>query len=436
MAQKIGEILISERLLTRKQLEEALKCQVIFGGRLGTNLVEMGIVEELDLLKCLSKQLEMPYVSFEKLMSVPPEVIKLIPKEIAEEYKIIPLMLEKKRLTVAMWDPSDLSSIDAISFITGYIIMPVVCSELRLLLALEQYYGVKREVRYIKLQGGKGLKSLGESETCEDGSVDPIMEASNEISVVSLSNEPMMSKPTKSQVEDSVWGELADILPMGPVSEPAPEILPARSLPAMDSSKTPNNFEPESGVQTIKKAAQAQTGIPPEVNARQGNISAAPLSRDEMLATLAEARDRDAVADAVISYVSQEFNRVALFMVKGKTAAGWKGQIRKESIPQFGNFQISLDGSSILKTVTDTKLFYFGPILDTPSNREILAALGGGVPETALLIPLMMMGRVVTIFYVDAGKDLGSHLASLQKIAGKTALAFEILILKNKILLA
>jgi hypothetical protein len=53
----------------------------------------------------------------------------------------------------------------------------------------------------------------------------------------------------------------------------------------------------------------------------------------------------------------------------------------------------------------------------------------------ALLIPLMMMGRVVTIFYVDGGKDLGKHLFELKKLAGKTALAFEILILKNKILL-
>jgi MshEN domain len=435
MAQKIGEILISERFLTRKQLEEALKCQVIFGGRLGTNLVEMGIVEELDLLKCLSKQMEMPYVSIEKLMSVPPEVIKLIPQEIAEEYKIIPLMLEKKRLTVAMWDPSDLSSIDAISFITGYIIMPVVCSELRLILALEQYYGVKREVRYIKLQGGKGLKSLGESEAREEGSVDTAMKAPNELSAEPLSKEAQISKPTKSQVEDSVWGELADILPMEPVNEPAQEILPVSNQPAMDSAIPPKSNDPGLG-RHEGKPDTGQTGIPLEVNARQGSTSAAPLSRDDMLAILAEARDRDAIANAVISFVSQEFNRVALFMVKGKTAAGWKGRLRKEPIPQFGNFQISLEESSILKTVTDTKLFYLGPVLDTPSNREILDALGGGVPETALLIPLMMMGRVVTIFYVDAGKDLGSHLAALQKIAGKTALAFEILILKNKILLA
>ena len=46
MGLKLGEVLLNEGLVTRKQLEEALKCQVIFGGRLGTNLVEMGIVDE------------------------------------------------------------------------------------------------------------------------------------------------------------------------------------------------------------------------------------------------------------------------------------------------------------------------------------------------------------------------------------------------------
>ena len=435
MAQKIGEILVSERLVTRKQLEEALKCQVIFGGRLGTNLVEMGIVEELDLLKCLSKQMEMPYVSFEKLMSIPPDVIKLIPKELAEEYKIIPLGLEKRRLTVAMWDPSDLASIDAISFITGFIILPVVCSELRLLLALEQYYGVKRELRYIKLQGGKGLRSLGESESDEKDRPDSESIAASANPFEALANDQEMSIRNIGRAEDSVWGELADIVQAEPAVKPPPELPPAFSQPPDLSVPVTKGIESGSRVQETPPVS-GPSEIPVEVAPRHESASSAPLSRDDMLNSLAEARDRDAVADAVISFVSQEFNRVALFMVKGKTAAGWKGRIGTQPIPQFGSFQISLDETSVLKTVTDTKLFYIGPILDTPSNREILAALGGGVPETALLIPLMMMGRVVTIFYVDSGKDLGTHLASLQKLAGKTALAFEILILKNKILLA
>ena len=165
-------------------------------------------------------------------------------------------------------------------------------------------------------------------------------------------------------------------------------------------------------------------------------VETAPSSLDAVLSILAEAKDRDAIADALAAHVGQEFERVALFMVKGKVAAGWKGIVRKKPLSQFDKFQLPLDELSVLKTVADTKSFYLGPILDTPGNKKLLAAIGGQAPETALLIPLQMMGRVVTIFYVDGGKDLGNKLFDLQKLTGKTSLAFEILILKNKILLA
>ena len=209
MAQKIGELLVSEGLLTRKQLDEALKSQVIFGGRLGTNLVEMGIIEEQDLLRTLSKQLEIPFVSSEQLMAVPAEAIKLIPKEMAEEYKIVPLSLEKKRLTAAMADPSDLAAIDAISFITGYIILPVVCSELRLMLALEQYYGIKREVRYIQLSGGTGRSSDAAPTGPHGASAAVPVEPEETSPFESMSGESHSSPTAKTMAADPECGDLA-----------------------------------------------------------------------------------------------------------------------------------------------------------------------------------------------------------------------------------
>lgn len=433
MAQKIGELLVSEGFLTRKQLEEALKCQVIFGGRLGTNLVEMGIIEEQDLLRTLSKQLEIPFVSSEQLMAVPPEVIKLIPREMAEEYKIVPLSLGKKRLTAAMADPSDLAAIDAISFITGYILLPVVCSELRLLLALEQYYGIKREVRYIQLSGGTGIRSREAAPTGPQGASAAMPTEPEEISPFeSMSGEPHISPPAKPLAADPEWGDLAEILPTEPNTEPPPEILNIGSLQASipaEEAEIVELVEPE-----LKPRPQPATEAvyPPTPAPAEGNKYS---SLDSVLAILAEASNRDAIADALAAYVSQDFERVALFMVKGKVAAGWKGIAGKKSVAGFENFQLPLDEPSALKTVVDTKNFYLGPMLDTSGNQRILAALGGGTPETVLLIPLMMMGRVVTIFYADGGKDPGKNLFELQKLVGKAALAFEILILKNKILL-
>ncbi|MDO9080123.1 MAG: hypothetical protein Q7U44_04930, partial [Desulfuromonadales bacterium] len=93
-----------------------------------------------------------------------------------------------------------------------------------------------------------------------------------------------------------------------------------------------------------------------------------------------------------------------------------------------------LDEPSILKTVAETSSFLLGPIPRTPFNSMFLQEIGGRVPQTALLVPLLMMGRVVGIIYVDGkGEELAEKLFELQKITIKAAMAFEILVLKNKI---
>ncbi len=68
--------------------------------------------------------------------------------------RVVPLALNNRKLTVAMADPSDFATIDEISFLTGFIVVPVITPELRLVNALEKYYRIKRELRYIKVDGG------------------------------------------------------------------------------------------------------------------------------------------------------------------------------------------------------------------------------------------------------------------------------------------
>ena len=431
MALKLGELLIKEGVISHKQLEEALKCQVIFGGRLGTNLVEMGMIDEENLVRYLSKQLEVPYASPDQLMSVPPEVIKLISREMAEEYKMIPLQLDKKRLTIAIWDPSDLSAIDAVSFITGYIIKPLVCSELRLLTALEKYYGVKRALRYIQLQGGTGIRSreAGTAGTNATGEATPRTEKNEPSPFESLSGELF-------QHTASAWGDLAEIQPVETVQAPPPKAAIPEALQSIPPVEEPDVVELVETQPEIKSVPPLVTKPEPAPAASMAAAAEAP-TLETLLAKLAEAKDRDTVADALVGYLGQHFQRVALFMIKGRIAAGWKGASHARTIAGLEHFQIPLDDASLLKVVTDTKNFYLGPILDTPGNAAIIAGLGGEQPDGVLLIPLMMMERVVTVLYVDGEKGLlGTKLFELQKLAGKVALAFEILILKNKILLA
>ena len=67
----------------------------------------------------------------------------------AEKNKVVPVSVSGKKLTLAMADPRNLKVVDDISFRTGYIIMPILALEVRLVFALEKYYDVKRTMRYI-----------------------------------------------------------------------------------------------------------------------------------------------------------------------------------------------------------------------------------------------------------------------------------------------
>ncbi|MBU5638506.1 general secretion pathway protein GspE [Geomonas sp. Red69] len=154
MAARLGEMLLKLGALNASQLEQVLRAQAIYGGRLGTNLVEMGLVEEDQLARVLSEQLGVPCVDHDLLREIPQSLLGLLPLELVTRYRVLPVSLDGKRLVIAMADPSDFKAIDEIGFITGLVIIPRVCSELRLSIALERWYGVKRPMRYIPVLGG------------------------------------------------------------------------------------------------------------------------------------------------------------------------------------------------------------------------------------------------------------------------------------------
>jgi hypothetical protein len=393
MATKLGEMLVAAGVLSPAQLDDALKSQAVFGGRLGTNLIEMGYLGENDLAGFLSRKLGLPCVTSDQLMSVPPDVIRLVQKELAEKYHIIPLGLEKKRLTLAMLDPSDLSLMDEISFVTGYFIIPIIAPELRMVLALEKHYGIKPDTRFVQA-AEKIMERHGhfKEERKEDKVREPDAPAS----------------PPRRKIEE--------------VIEACDEII-AQAAPAGVENLI---VEPVAVDQEKKDIAK-----PVQVSTKPARITSEFLSE-----RLAEAKGREEIADILTAHLAGEFGRVALFMIKGTVAEGWRAIHNGKPIAGMEKLQVSLEAPSVLKVVTDGKSYYLGAISDTPENSRLLKAMGGNTPSSSLLVPLMLMGRTVAIVYVEGGKaPLTSRLAELQKLVGKAAMAFEILILKNKILM-
>jgi type IV pilus assembly protein PilB len=139
MAGRLGVMLISANLITEEQLKKALDVQQKDGGRLGSNLVKLGYLNEDKLASFLSKQYGIPAINLSGY-EIDPSVVKLIPSEVAQKYQIIPVMRTGATLTIAMVDPSNVFAIDDIKFMTGYNVEPVVATESSLKVTINKYY--------------------------------------------------------------------------------------------------------------------------------------------------------------------------------------------------------------------------------------------------------------------------------------------------------
>ncbi len=386
MAVKLGELLIKKNLLTQAQLEEALQAQVIFGGKLGTVLIEMGLITENILADILAQLLAIPCAKPGQLQNIPDNVIKIISPEMAEKHKVIPVSVTGKKLTLAMAEPRNLQAIDEISFRTGYIVVPILGLEVRLVFALENYYGIKRTMRYI-------------------APPKQVREELNQLHVFVTPDGPVHATET---------GE--DLAPPGSeqiYQKPDPKVVPQKPAEEVAEEKIEELVdddlieELEEEEITLASTAQRLVGI----------------------------TDRNDVADAVIAYLAANYARAALFMVVAGQVTGWRSAKIGQPIAGFEQFQLPLSEPSVLKTAVESNSFFLGPVPQSGANLALTTFLGKPAPQSALLLPMSMLGRVVGLIYVDdARADLSAAVVDVQKLSTKALMAFEILILHNKIL--
>src|SRR5438445_840050 len=145
MSAKLGEILVRENLISPQHLREALDYQREHGGRLGYNLVKLGLVSDDMITAVLSRQYGIPSVNLD-LFQIDESVLRLIPQEVAQKYSVLPLSRVGATLTLAMVDPTNVFAMDDIKFMTGLNLEPVVVAEASIQQAISRYYGTTREI--------------------------------------------------------------------------------------------------------------------------------------------------------------------------------------------------------------------------------------------------------------------------------------------------
>ncbi len=319
---KLGEALIKEGLVTRQQLDLALQRQVQFGGRIGTNLLELRVLGENELTKFLSKFFKIPPVTPEMIATIDEDTIAAINAEIVDKYKILPFRKERSRLHAAVLNPKNIKEIDELRFTTGFDIIPYVITELRLLYALEKYYGIKRELRYVSVA---------------------------------------------------------------------------------------DRFDPETKVEDE------------------------PL--DKIKAAFAEVKETEEIAGILLQAAFKAAERVGIFILKGGAVVGWKG--RGLSINDFAvsESQLKEEEFSIFSDVLKRRNYYRGPVLNIKGNAPLIKVLSG-TPQDALLMPVNIRDKVIALLYVDNGNKsvLNANVGYLSKLVSMAGVAFEIMLLKKKIM--
>jgi type IV pilus assembly protein PilB len=195
MPSPIGEILIKDGFITREQLDAALMRQRRHDGRLGSILIDMGIVDDDDVTSVLSRHYGVPSINL-GYFDVDPSLIQLIPIETAQKYLVIPLSRAGSTLAIATADPRNVLAIDDIKFLTGLNVEPLVASEASIREALEKYYGtpqalelkkVYEEFAQIEREGGFEL-DLEEGLQGEEAFIDQLQRSSEEAPIIKLVN--------------------------------------------------------------------------------------------------------------------------------------------------------------------------------------------------------------------------------------------------------
>ena len=191
MGSNLGELLIQEKLIDSEQLKSALDFHKKNDIGIGSAIVSLGYLSEEEMAQALSRQLGYPYINLDQF-EVYPDVISLIPVEIAKKYLIMPIHRIRSFLTLAMVDPTDLGIIEDIRFRTGLSIQPVIASETGIMSAISKYYGstdalrVKQIVDEIEEAEDTSVNIIEEEE--EDYDIEELVHSTEEAPIITLVN--------------------------------------------------------------------------------------------------------------------------------------------------------------------------------------------------------------------------------------------------------
>jgi len=364
---RLGELLIKERAVTEEQVSEALRAQVIYGGRIGTNLIELGHAHIDAVAEALGHQHHLACAHVRHFDGADKALQMKLSPVLAMELSAIPLSEQLPGvIAVAFLDPPSPDAVAKLTEALGCELVPVVAPELRLRYQLEQVYGIMRPSRYVRL----GKKTA--EETALDG----------------------VSDRHKRQYLQTL-------------SDPDPE-AEAGTLGRMQLER-----------KEIRREAKS--------SAASDNLQideAATL--EDAIAGMRRATDRDRVVDLMISCVRHAFGRRLgvglMLLVREDTAIGWRGFSDYSDDSVASSVAIPLGEASVLRLSYKAGVLVCGkpPPAGSLIDNRLWKLLGSNPPEECIVAPVKIQDRVVCVLYAHAD-DLGPIGLELSHAVGELA---------------
>jgi|RhiMethySRZTD1v2_1073278.scaffolds.fasta_scaffold06570_9 hypothetical protein len=386
LGDRVADYLLEHGWVTRDQVVEARRTQGFFGGQVASHLLKLGYVSESVLGEALTEITGVPYASWDHLRAIPPNALQAMPERLAERFRACPIRLEDGSLRVAMLNPKDAVAIREIQAATGFMVEPWIATEPRLYQALERWYR-------LRFEGTKGISLTGTSRPPTTARASTKSEKADEdTSALRAGNEVGLDgRPLDAEVSFDEYlhrpGEL--------ISDREPPPPP----PAADSD---------------------------------AGRSIAWGALDEALGS---ARNRDDIAEALFAFCAGRANRTGLFAIGKEAIRGVAGRGRAFEAAELKNVSVPLGSGTVFDTALQSRDFYFGVVPGLPANRDLFTALGGRLPTSVMILPIVVKERTVALLYLDGdgGPLPRPDIPLMRRVAAKTSLAFELVLLRNKL---
>jgi type IV pilus assembly protein PilB len=189
---RLGELLLRDQIISPEQLQRAQEESKKSGERLGNTLIKVGAIQEDDLTQFLSKQYGVPAINLAEF-DIDRDVIALVPKEVVERHRVIPVNRAGSSLIIAIADPSNILAIDDLKFVTGYNIEVVVASEVSITQAIEKYYERRKELDIEQVMNEiQEQVEVGSSSEDDPNALD-LEKAADDAPVIKLCNHILLS---------------------------------------------------------------------------------------------------------------------------------------------------------------------------------------------------------------------------------------------------